>query len=363
MFFGEEPVTPVPFPANVGIDGVRGYCFCRVANFRDLGGFNIPNSNRVTKEGMIFRSAAPTYASDADKEILFDHLDIVTMVDMRTSFETKNLNFGRRKLEDNFMTYSIKTQDGYDVDRIDRTKEQYIMEQQPAFSLLKRLYKGAPRPGQRRTSLCGIARKRYSVPLINSQYFFDGVYPQAPIAVKMRCSAMRLMLHENLGTYFLLRHLNELGLFEMYRLTVEHTKREILTIFRIFKNPDNYPIMFFCSLGKDRTGIITALLLSCLGIDRNHIIENFHLSEKCIEPNIECIKRYFNRIGLSKDEFVKAPKVVLKQLLEYLDKTYGSVHDYLNCIGFTYDEQQYLFDFLTCEKKPNTHIHNKQIIL
>jgi len=352
MFFSEEPETPVPFPANVGIDGVQGYCFCRVANFRDLGGFNIPNSYLATKEGMIFRSAAPTYASEADKEILFDHLDIITLVDLRTSFETKNLNFGRQKLEDNFMTYSIKAQDGCDIDNIDRVKEQYIMEHQPTSSLLRRLYKGTPRIGQRRTSLCGIARKRYSVPLINNHYFFEGIYPQAPLAVKLRCSAVKFMLHENLGTYFLLRHLNGLGLFEMYRLTVEYTKREILTIFRIFKNPDNYPIMFFCSLGKDRTGIITALLLSCLGIDRNDIIENFHLSEKCLEPNIECIKKYFNRIGLSKDEFVMAPKQTLKQLLEYLDKTYGSVRDYLNSIGFTFDEQQYLFDFLTCERKP-----------
>jgi len=351
MFFSDEPETPVPFPANAGVDGVRGYCFSRVANFRDLGGFSIPRTNLVTKDGMIFRSAAPTYATDADKEILFVHLDIVTLVDLRTSFETKNLNFGRPKLEDNFITYCIKTQDGCGLGHTDHNKECFVMEQQPSFSLLKRLYKGTPRLGERRMSLCGIERKRYSVPLINNHYFFNGVYPQAPLAIKMRCSVVSLMINENLAAYFLLRYLNELGLFEMYRLTVEHTKREILTIFRIFSKPDNYPLMFFCSLGKDRTGIITALLLSSLGVDRTHIIDNFHLSEKCLKPNIDGIKRYFIRIGLSKDEFVRAPKMVLKQLLEYLDRNYGSVRGYLHAIGFTYNEQQYLFDLLTCEKK------------
>jgi len=105
--------------------------------------------------------------------------------------------------------------------------------------------------------------------------------------------------------------------------------------------------MFFCSLGKDRTGIISALLLSCLGVDRNEIIENFHFSEKLLEPNMECIKKYFNKIGLSKDEFVKAPKLVMKQLLDYIDRIYGSVPDYLYSIGLTFEEQKLIFHLVT----------------
>lgn len=35
---------------------------------------------------------------------------------------------------------------------------------------------------------------------------------------------------DKIAAYFLLKHLNTLGLFEMYKLTVEHTKREILTV-------------------------------------------------------------------------------------------------------------------------------------
>jgi len=237
--------------------------------------------------------------------------------------------------------------DGNDIDKIDQSKEELIMEQ-PNFSGLKRLYKGTPRVGARRCSVSGVTRKRFAIPLLNSTYFFNGLYPQAPAYTKFKCQMIRSVLRsDKIAAYFLLKHLNTLGLFEMYKLTVEHTKREILTVFRILKNPDNYPISFFCSLGKDRTGIISALLLSCLGVPRDLIIENFHASEEHLAPTIETIKSYFNKIGLTNEEFVQAPKHVMKRLLEYLDKQYGSVNGYLNSIGFDYMEQKLLFDLLT----------------
>jgi len=298
----------------------------------------------------VFRSAAPTYASDEDKEVLLDKLDILTLIDFRTTYETKHLNFGRPKYEDNFQTFSAKVNDGSDIDTIDENKEEIIMVQQGTFSGLKRIYKGTPRVGARRLSTSGVTRKRYSIPLINSTYFFDGVYPNAPPSTKLKCSAVRYVLRsDKVAAYILLRHLNTLGLFEMYRLTAEHTKREILTIFKILRNIDNYPISFFCALGKDRTGVISALLLSCLGVPRHVIMENYHETEEHLAPTIESIKTYFNRIGLTNEEFVMAPKYVMEKFLAYLDTQYGSIPKYLNSIGFSYDDQSTLFDFLTYE--------------
>ena len=44
------------------------------------------------------------------------------------------------------------------------------------------------------------------------------------------CYHISLFDFSQISAYFLLKHLNELGLFEMYRLTVEYTSREILTV-------------------------------------------------------------------------------------------------------------------------------------
>jgi len=180
----------------------------------------------------------------------------------------------------------------------------------------------------------------------------NGVYPCAPTSVKLKCTAVRYLLPqgcEKVSAYFLLKHLNELGLFEMYRLTIEFTQREILTIFRLLKRHDNYPVSIFCSLGKDRTGMVTALLLSCLGVPRDLILDDYHETEAHLQPSIEGISRYFNKIGLTNPEFVMAPRQVMQRLLEYIDNTYGSVSKYLDKIGFSFEEQSLLFEVLTEE--------------
>jgi len=96
--------------------------------------------------------------------------------------------------------------------------------------------------------------------------------------------------------------------------------------------------------------MMTALLLSCLGVPRDVIIEDYHETEAHLEPSIPQISAYFNRIGLTNDEFVRAPKEVMRRLLEYLDNTYGGTSKYLESIGFSLDEQRLLFDVLTEEK-------------
>jgi protein tyrosine/serine phosphatase len=348
-------VVPTPYLEG---DYPRGKAMEAIANFRTFGGLPIENSNRVIKQKMIYRSAAPTYATEEDKKFLLEKLDIMTLIDFRTTYETKNLNFGRRKYEDNFMSFSVKKEcSTSDIYHIDRSKEELIMEDFSCYSAIRKIYKGTPRVGERRKSSIGIIRKRYNLPLINDPYFMNGVYPNAPASVKVKCTLAQYLLPtgcEKVAAYFLLRHLNDLGLFEMYRLTIEYTRREILTVFRILKCHDNYPVSIFCSLGKDRTGIISALLLSSLGVPRDLILDDYHETEVHLQPSIESISRYFNRIGLTNDEFVRAPREVMQRLLEYLDNTYGSTNLYLESIGFTPCEQRLLFDVLTEERNGAT---------
>jgi len=329
------------YPRGVGLAGV--------ANCRDFGDLPIEGTTRIIKKRSIFRMAAPTYATEDDKCLLLDKFDVITLIDFRTSYETKNLNFGRRKFEDNFMGFSVRKDGSGDIDKIDRGKEQLIMECETDYSALKRLYKGTPRVGARRHSSSGVIRKRYNIPLINDIFFFEGVYPSAPPAIKLRCNTMR-HLSDKAATYFLLRHLNELGLFEMYHLTMQHCQREVLTVFKLLGRIDNHPVAFFCSLGKDRTGMISALILSCLGVNRELILDDFCETETHLEPSMPEIAAYFQKIGLCKDEFIRAPRPIMKRLLEWMDSVYGSPKAYLNAIGFTYEEQQIFYDFMTVER-------------
>lgn len=47
------------------------------------------------------------------------------------------------------------------------------------------------------------------------------------------------------------------------------------------------PILYHCSAGQDRTGVTTAIVLSALGVPRDAIIADYHLSTKYRRPEFE----------------------------------------------------------------------------
>ena len=102
------------------------------------------------------------------------------------------------------------------------------------------------------------------------------------------------------------------------------------------------PLVFHCSAGKDRTGIAAALILSCLGVPRKRIIEDYLLSNTAVDLERELFTHRNGGIGVG-DEYsylctvesgVRAP--LLQALPEYLqsafaqiEQEHGSVTGYL----------------------------------
>jgi hypothetical protein len=49
--------------------------------------------------------------------------------------------------------------------------------------------------------------------------------------------------------------------------------------FDLITDPANLPLLCHCSAGKDRTGILMALLLTLLGVDRETVMSDYQLSD------------------------------------------------------------------------------------
>ncbi|MEZ5261759.1 MAG: tyrosine-protein phosphatase [Acidimicrobiales bacterium] len=49
--------------------------------------------------------------------------------------------------------------------------------------------------------------------------------------------------------------------------------------FSLIAEPDNHPLVFHCAAGKDRTGILAAMLLGLLGVDDDTIVADYALSQ------------------------------------------------------------------------------------
>jgi len=49
--------------------------------------------------------------------------------------------------------------------------------------------------------------------------------------------------------------------------------------------PENYPLVFYCATGKDRTGLISCLVLGALGATEDAILADYMLSQACVHHN------------------------------------------------------------------------------
>jgi len=74
---------------------------------------------------------------------------------------------------------------------------------------------------------------------------------------------------------------------EVYDISQGRNKKWISeTLGAMFKPEIRTPIYIHCALGKDRTGIMTAALLSLLGISENLILEEYLLSKGTLQPEL-----------------------------------------------------------------------------
>jgi len=106
----------------------------------------------------------------------------------------------------------------------------------------------------------------------------------------------------------------------------------IYKIFNIIAESNN-GVIYYCNAGKDRTGLVTALILKLLGVGNNEIVEDYLLSgiylEKMLKEFSE--KSHINNIL----EIITPKKETMYNLLMYIEKEYMGVEMYLKKIGIS----------------------------
>ena len=91
------------------------------------------------------------------------------------------------------------------------------------------------------------------------------------------------------------------------------------------------PIIIHCAVGKDRTGIIAALLLAIAGVSIKTIAEDYHLSDRYLEPFYTNIRSQAAEEGFA-HLLESAPQTIIDTFAN-LDRRYGGVNNYLTNIG------------------------------
>ena len=122
-------------------------------------------------------------------------------------------------------------------------------------------------------------------------------------------------------------------LFDLYVGLIEHAAVQIGELFTGLVEDDGVPAVFHCHAGKDRTGIVAALLLEALGVRRDIVLDDYELTARYrLRNHQESSYERLIELGLSPEAaagVLTAPRWAMQQALEDLDHRYGSVEPYL----------------------------------
>lgn len=113
----------------------------------------------------------------------------------------------------------------------------------------------------------------------------------------------------------------------------------IAAVFAFLADESSYPLVFHCRMGKDRTGLIAALVLGVLGVADEDIVRDYAMTEPNMARTIERLRAVGRLPGdgsFTKElprSFFETPPAAMRSLLQELREPYGSIRGYVTSCG------------------------------
>lgn len=124
---------------------------------------------------------------------------------------------------------------------------------------------------------------------------------------------------------------------DLYRGILVHAGSDIGRILAGMADPDGVPAVFHCTAGKDRTGMVAAILLEWLGVPRELVLDDYELTNSYRREAGE--RDTFERLvasGVSPEAaagLLSAPRWAMEETLAELDDEFGGIEQYLRRQG------------------------------
>ena len=120
-------------------------------------------------------------------------------------------------------------------------------------------------------------------------------------------------------------------IYSFYMDIITNEKTAIKNIMCAIANCAPGCILFHCTAGKDRTGIIAALLLGLAGVNQADIISNYEATYTYIKQNPTMIK-HSKKVP---EEFLYSKAEYIESVLDYINEFYGDIYSYLISTGIS----------------------------
>lgn len=158
--------------------------------------------------------------------------------------------------------------------------------------------------------------------------------PGAAVSRRMRASLKKPFLDS----------INDGGLPMLNELLLRFGAPGIKYVLELCADHNRHPIAFYCTAGKDRTGMIAAIILTLCGCQPDEIVEDYTLSANVYAEmnDHKAMVGALSQRNLDPKTFLGAPASVMRDTLKVVNDSYGSVEGYCDWIGFGPEQQEKL---------------------
>ena len=234
--------------------------FENLPNFRQAGGLGLTNKQgQKVKDGLLFRSSRTDFITVKDRA-LFQQLGVKSIIDLRTQTEYERAD-GEKLLDDIYSPYVLK--------------HGKIKKMKPSL-------RWGRRKGNSNRDDSDFVGYRYLVSMWTMNWIW---YIFGQLNFILRWSSFLLLIidwifgSQLFVKLFVKLVINKQTISRQYVDILEYNKPVIKDILQLLTQKENFPVLIHCAHGKDRTGVLIAVILSCLEVDEDIIINDFTESE------------------------------------------------------------------------------------
>jgi Protein tyrosine/serine phosphatase len=135
---------------------------------------------------------------------------------------------------------------------------------------------------------------------------------------------------------------------DVYQNILDIQQQELRQVFQTMLAYPTGHTLYHCSAGKDRTGVVSALLLLLAGVSEADVIDDYALTSDMLQT----MRARFREELKGKlpddriDQVMGAPAENMRKMIDYLNEKWGGVRAYLDQIGLDATSQDELKDLM-----------------
>ncbi len=144
---------------------------------------------------------------------------------------------------------------------------------------------------------------------------------------------------------------NQIDFDSLYINILEHNKEGIRQAFERFVHFAQYPLLLHCTQGKDRSGVLSALVLLLLDIPESVVMADYLITDQLtnIERGMQAIQGYLETFkdtipeGITAQDWrpmLSCQPQALVNMFAYLRTEYNGITRFLDSVGITLNQQQ-----------------------